>query len=353
MSTVAPIHEVPPDAAAAQLLNQLATGYMISAALQVALKLDIPDRLAGGPRPVSELARDAGVREDGLYRVLRALASVGVFEEQPGAGGAVPSRVFALNLPARMLCAGPRSMRDMGVFITSPLHFRVYSEMLHSVTTGQPAVEKVTGVPVFEFFPTNPEYSALFNNAMTAFSAVVIPAVLEAYDFTGIDVLVDVAGGHGQVLTSILQKHPAMRGILFDLDHVVAGAGPLLQASGVGDRVRTASGDFFKAVPSGGDAYIMKHIIHDWDDEQALAILRNIRTQLDGKPHGRVILIESVLPADNSPNFGKLIDLEMMMMPGGRERTEAEFKSLFARAGFAGVRVVPTTAPLWVVEARI
>ena len=353
MATVVPTQDVGPEAAAAQLLNQIATGYMVSAALQVALKLEIADRLVNGPRPVSELARDAGVHEDRLYRVLRALASVGVFEEPPTPGQAGPSRTFALNLPARMLCKGPRSMHDMGVFITSPLHFRIYAEMLHSVQTGQPAVEKVTGAPVFEFFPANPEYSALFNNAMTAFSAAVIPAVLEAYDFSGIDVLVDVAGGHGRVLTSILQRYPAMRGVLFDLDHVVAGARPLLQASGVADRVRTEPGDFFTAVPAGGDAYIMKHIIHDWDDEQALTILRNIRRQLDGRPQGRVILVESVIPADSSPNFGKLIDLEMMLMPGGRERTEAEFTSLFERAGFSQVRVVPTQAPLWVVEARM
>jgi hypothetical protein len=324
---------------------------MVSAALQVALKLEIADRLKAGPRPVADLAREAGVREDGLYRVLRALASVGVFEETPGTGGAA-SRTFALNLPARMLCKGPGSMHDMGVFITSPLHFRVYSELLHSVTTGQPAVEKVTGMPVFEFFPKNPDYSELFNNAMTAFSAAVIPAVLAAYDFSGIETLVDVAGGHGQVLTSILQKYPLMRGVLFDMEHVIAGAGPLINASGVSDRVRTQSGDFFTAVPA-GDAYIMKHIIHDWDDEQAETILRNIHTQLAGKPQGRVILVESVLPADNSPNFGKLIDIEMMVMPGGRERTEAEFRSLFERAGFSRTRVIRTEAPLWVVEARV
>ena len=339
------------EAAAAQLLNQVATGYMLSASLQVALKLEIADRLTAGPRRVSELARESGVGEDGLYRVLRALASVGIFEEQAGATGEA-SREFALNLPARMLCKGPGSMRDMGVFITSPTHFRVYAELMHSVKTGQPAVQKVTGMPVFEYFAGQPEFSELFNNAMTAFSAVVIPAVLEAYDFSGIDVLVDVAGGHGQVLTSVLQQYPGMRGVLFDLDHVIAGAAPLLKASGVGDRVRSESGDFFKAVPK-GDAYIMKHIIHDWDDAEALTILRNIRTQLDGQPQGRVILVESVLPADNSPNFGKLIDIEMMLMPGGRERTAAEFKSLFARAGFSQVRVVPTQAPLWVVEARI
>ena len=243
-------------------------------------------------------------------------------------------------------------MRDMGLFITSPTHFRIYAELMHSVTTGQPAVEKVTGMPVFEYLAGNPEYSELFNNAMTAFSAAVIPAVLAAYDFTGIETLVDVAGGHGQVLTSILRKYPAMRGVLFDLEHVVAGAAPLLQASGVGDRVRIESGDFFKAVPA-GDAYIMKHIIHDWSDPEALTILRNIRTRLDASPKGRVILVESVIPPDNSPNFGKLVDIEMMLMPGGRERTAAEFRSLFERAGFSQMRVVPTEAPLWVVEGRI
>jgi hypothetical protein len=352
MTTATPDRVVSPDVAAAQLLNQVATGYMVSAALQVALKLEIADRLTAGPRSVADLAGEAGVREDGLYRVMRALAGVGIFEEQPGAPGEA-SRVFALNPAGRMLTKGPGSMRDLGLFITSPTHFRVYAELMHSVQTGQPAVEKVTGMPVFQYFAGQPEYSALFNDAMTAFSAVVIPAVLDAYDFSGISVLVDVAGGHGQVLTSVLQKYPGMQGVLFDLDHVIAGAGPLLQASGVGDRVRTESGDFFTAVPAGGDAYIMKHIIHDWDDAEALTILRNIRTRLQGQPQGRVILVESVLPSDNSPHPGKLIDLEMMVMPGGRERTAAEFQALFARAGFTQMRVVPTQAALWVVEARI
>ena len=351
MSTATLDIAVPPEAAAAQLLNQIATGYMVSAALQVALQLEIADRLASGPRPVADLAREAGVTDDGLYRVLRALASAGIFEEQAGAADGA-SRIFGLNVAGRMLCKGPGSMRDMGLFITSPTHFRVYSELLHSVKTGQPAVQKVTGMPVFEYFAGQPEYSALFNNAMTAFSAVVIPAVLEAYDFSGIDVLVDVAGGHGQVLTSVLNKYPTMRGVLFDVDHVIAGAGPLLERSGVAARVRTESGDFFAAVPEGGDAYIMKHIIHDWDDPEALTILRNIHARLQGKPHGRVILVESVIPSDNAPNFGKLIDLEMMVLPGGRERTAAEFKSLFERAGFSQMRVIPTQAPLWVVEAR-
>jgi hypothetical protein len=185
---------------------------------------------------------------------------------------------------------------------------------------------------------------------MTAFSAVVIPAVLETYDFSGIGTLIDIAGGHGLVLTSILQKYPAMRGVLFDLEHVLAGARPRIDSLGLSNRCRTESGDFFKAVPAGGDAYIMKHIIHDWDDERALAILGNIRAAMN--PGGRVILLEAIVLPGNQPDFGKIIDLEMLLMPGGRERTEAEFRDLFARVGFTQVRIIPTQSPLSVIEAK-
>jgi hypothetical protein len=282
----------------------------------------------------------------GCGRVLRTLASVGVFEEQDG-------RTFALNAPADLLRAdAPGSVRDMALWITDPFHFRVYAEMLHSVQTGRPAVDKVYALPVFDHFAREPELSTVFNNAMTAFSAQVIPAVLKAYDFHGIDVLVDVAGGHGEVLTSILRAYPGMRGVLFDLAHVVAGAVPRIEAIGLADRCRAASGDFFEAVPHEGDAYIMKHIIHDWDDERSLVVLRNIRSALEGKPHGRLMLIESVLPPGNQPDFGKILDLEMMVMPGGRERTADEFRTLLRRAGFELTAIVPTESPLNVVEAR-
>jgi hypothetical protein len=336
---------MPPEAAAAQLLFQIGTGYMASAALQTILKLGIADRLAQGPADARDLAQQVGVNEDALYRVLRTLASLGLFEEQA-------PRTFALTQAGRLLQKGPGSFHDMGLWITSPFHFRVYAQMLHSVTTGAPGAEQVTGMPVFEYLAKNPELSEIFNNAMTGFSASVVPAVLEAYDFAGIDVLVDVAGGHGMVLTAILQKHPRMRGVLFDLAHVIAGARPLIEAAGVMDRCTTASGNFFEAVPEGGDAYIMKHIIHDWDDERAAVILRNIGRALKAKGGGRVILLEAVLQPGNQPDLGKLIDLEMLMMPGGRERTEAEFEALFARSGFALTRVVPTESPLSVIEAR-
>jgi hypothetical protein len=343
MTTALP--SVAPETAAAQLLNQLALGYILSAALNVALELEIADHLADGPRSTADLANATGVTEDGLYRTLRALASVGVFEEKS-------PRTFALNLPAGMLRKGPSSLRDLGLWMTDPFHFRVYAETMHSVKTGQPAADKVTGMPVFEYFGREPKLSAVFNNAMTAWSAPAVAAALKAYDFSDIRVLMDIAGGHGFVLTSILREYPAMRGVLFDLDHVIAGAEPLIDAAGVRERCETAIGDFFKGVPRGGDAYIMKNIIHDWDDDRAIAILKNIRAAFDGRK-GRVILLESVIPPGNQPDFGKLIDIEMLLMPGGRERTGEEFRSLFDRAGFELTRIVPTESPLSVVEARV
>jgi hypothetical protein len=333
------------EAAALQILHQVSLGYILSAALNVALELEIADRLADGPRPASDLAAEAGVTEDGLYRVLRALASAGIFEEQQ-------DRTFALNTPARLLRKGPASLHDLGLWMTDSFHFRVYSEMLHSVATGQPAAEKVTGMPVFEYFAREPKLSAVFNNAMTSWSGPTVAAALKTYDFGDIHVLVDVAGGHGQVLTSVLRHYPAMRGVLFELDHVIAGAAPLLEAAGIRDRVESVVGDFFKAVPPGGDAYIMKNIIHDWDDDRAIVILKNIRTALEDRRDGRVVLLEAVIPPGNQPDFGKLIDLEMLLMPGGRERTADEFESLFSRAGFTLARIVPTESPLSVIEAR-
>lgn len=336
----------PPDPAVVQQVLQLCTGYMVSAALFVAVQLRIADELAAGPRSTADLAKGAGANEDALYRVLRALAMVGLFSE-------ARPRTFALTPAGSLLRTGvPGSVRDVVEWLCDPLHFRVYAETMHTVKTGEPAGEKVLGGPVFEYLERDPEESARFNDAMTNFSAGVAPAALQAYDFSGIDVLVDVAGGHGMVLASILRQYPAMRGILFDLEHVVAGAATF-DALGVRDRVQTMSGDFFKAVPAGGDAYILKHILHDWDDERAGVILTNVRKALDEKPHGKVILLETVIQPGNEPDFGKLIDLEMLLIPGGRERTADEFGALFARAGFELTRVVPTQSPLSVIEGRV
>ena len=332
---------IEPTPEAIQHVFQLMTGHIVATAVNISARLGLSDRLAAGPRSADDLARECEVNPDALYRVMRALASLGVFEE-------ISARTFALTPAGAALCDGP--VKWMALWIAGEFNLKVYANAMHSVKTGESAVPTTFGHPVFEHFAQNPELSKIFNNAMTGFSAVIVPAALEAYDFSGIKTLVDIAGGHGAVLTAILKKYPSMKGVLFDLEHVVAGAGPAIAAQGVGDRCTAASGDFFKAVPAGGDAYIMKHIIHDWYDDQAAQILGNIRTVLP--KDGRVILLESVIPATNEPGLGKIIDLEMLVMPGGKERTEAEFRALFERAGFTLTRVVPTSSPLSVVEAR-
>jgi hypothetical protein len=336
----------PPEAQAAQHVFQLATGYIASTALQIAVRLGIADELASGPRTAAELAAAKGVREDPLYRVLRSLASFGIFEELEG-------RRFALALPGQMLRRGvPGSLYDMVLWLCDPFHFRVYADAMHSIETGTPAIEKTYGVPAFDYLAKEPAISQVFNHAMTGFSAMVVPAVLKAYDFSGINVLVDVAGGHGELLLTVLGAHPRMRGVLFDLEHVLAGARPRISAAGLDARCEARSGDFFQAVPEGGDAYMMKHIIHDWDDDRAARILENIRRALAGAASGRVILLESIIRSDNQPDLGKLMDLEMLLLPGGRERSAEEFAALFDRAGFEMSRVIPTESPLSIIEAR-
>jgi len=319
---------------------------MASAALGAVAQLGIADHLADGPKTAADLAARTGASEDAIYRVLRALAVTGVFTE-------TTPRTFALTPAASLLRSDvPGSVLDLVLWMCDAFHFRVYAELAQAVKTGEPIGDKVVGMPVFEYLERNPELGARFNNAMTNFSAGVAPAVLEAYDFNGIGVLVDVAGGHGMLLSTILRQYPSMRGILFDAPHVIAGA-TAPDALGVASRIEKVAGDFFKAVPAGGDAYIMKHIIHDWNDERSGVILRNIRTALGGKPRGKVILVEAVIKPGNEPDLSKFIDIEMMLLPGGRERTEAEFKALFERNGFRLTRVVPTQAPLWVVEGEV
>jgi hypothetical protein len=326
-----------------EMTMQLATGYIASSCMNAVTRLKIADLLAQGPKSVADLASVASVNEDILYRVLRALASVGVFvEPEP--------RVFANSSFSEVLRTdAPGSMWPMILWMCDPFHFDVYRDIMPTLKDGKPGIEHVFKKPAFDVIFSNEELAQVFNNAMTTFSALVIPAVLEAYDFGDIGTLADVAGGHGFVLTAILKKYPKMKGILFDLDHVVEGARQRINEMKLADRVELAPGDFFQSVPP-ADSYVMKHIIHDWDDEKAVTILKNCAMHL--KPGGKVILIEAVLSPGNEPNMGKWIDIEMFMMPGGRERTEEEFRDLFTRAGMKPSRVVPTKSPLSVVEAQ-
>lgn len=330
----------------AEVLMQFACGFMASRALSIVAELRIADLLANGPKPVAELAKATKTNEDALYRVLRALASVGIFTE-------VAPRKFGLNPTSELLQSNiPGSLHAMVRFMCDGFHFTTYAEMMHAVKTGETVCQRVLGMPVFEYFAKDRQEGEVFNDAMTSFSSLVIPAVLEVYDFSPISTLMDVAGGHGFVLTSILEKYPQMKGILFEMEHVCEGARARIAGLECKGRCQVVTGDFFKSIPAGADAIIMKHIIHDWDDEKALTILKNCHRALADKPNAKVILLEAVLPAGNEPHLGKFIDLEMLMMPGGRERTEKEFRTLFAKAGFQLTRVVPNKSPLSVVEAE-
>jgi hypothetical protein len=328
----------------AQQILQVATGYMASSALYVAITLNLPDHLAGGAKSTSELAQASGANADALYRILRLLASMGLFEE-------VAPKKFGLTPAAELLRSDvPGSMRGIAIFLPDPTHFQIYADLMESALTGKPAAEKTLGMPIFEYFAQHPEYSEVFNDAMTSMSAPVAGAAIEAYDFSRFGQIVDVAGGHGEVLMSILKACPGVRGVLAEVGHVVDGAKPKIASAGLADRCQAVECDFFKSVPAGGDAYVMKHIIHDWDDERASVILNNIR-QAMGDKRGTVVLLESVIPSGPEPDLGKFIDIEMLALPGGRERTAEEFAALFDRCGFTFKKIVPTKSPLSVVEA--
>jgi hypothetical protein len=329
----------------ADQIMQLVMGHMVASALYSVTKLGIPDLLGNGAKPIGELARASGSNEDALYRVLRALAGAGVFTESS-------PRTFELTAAGEYLRSDrDDSIRDMALWMGNKFHFQVFPELSHSIKTGETVAEKVFGVSCFDYFAKDKEVSEVFNAAMTMFSKMLAPPVLEAYDFSWLNgkTLVDVGGGHGHLLTGILKEYPEMRGVIFDLGHVLAGAKTRVQEVGLAERCQTAAGDFFESVPA-GDGYIMKNIIHDWSDERALTILKNCHRA--GKGKAKVILVEAVLAGGNEPHFAKWLDLEMLMLPGGRERTEEEFGRLFEQAGFRLTRVVQTKSPVCVIEAE-
>ena len=329
-------HQLPP---AAQIM-QIAAGKMITKPLYLAAKYGIADLLAEGPRHVDELAASAKVHAPSLYRILRTLASVGIFSE-------VGERRFQLTPPAELLRSGP-TMRAMVLWLNDPRHDRAWEQLAHSLETGQPCVEKAYGKPVFEWLPTVPDLAAIFNDAMTGNAAHMHSAVIDAYDFAGISTLVDIGGGHGSLLSRILQRHPQMRGTVFDQPHVVSGARPLLDQAGVSARCETVGGDFFQKVPS-ADAHIMSFILHDWDDARASTLLQRCHAAL--APGNKLLVIEVVLPEGNAPSLGKLIDIEMLAFTGGVERTEKEYRALLEKSGFRLERILPTHAPCSLLEA--
>ena len=324
-----------------QQLLQMIIGSWVSRAIYAAAKLRIADHLKDGPRSAEELAVEVGVAPRPLYRLLRALAGAGVFAQQ--AGGR-----FRLNPLAESLReGGPESLRALAVMIGEEQD-RCWDDLFETVRTGETAFDRLYGRPLFAYLGDHPEQAQTFDAAMTGFSRRAMWAVLDAYDLSGVAALADVGGGLGTNLAAALGRYPAMQGLLFDRPHVVARARPVLEAAGVSDRCAVEGGDFFEAAPGGADAYLLGHILHDWDDAKAGLILDNLRRAM---PAGaRLLLVEYVLPEGDGASFGKLLDLHMMVLLGGQERTEAEYRRLFAAHGFRLTRVVPTAGDVSVVE---
>lgn len=317
---------------------------MIPQAIHVAAKLGIADLVAKAPATADELARTTRSNASALSRLLKFLTSVGIFSEDSS------GRFLQTPLSDVLRSDHPQSVRGTALLFGSGLLWKAFGELSTTIATGEPAFHRVFGTSVFEYLGTHPEEAAIFNAGMTSVSSIELPSVVAAYDFSGFTRIMDVGGGEGALLHGILSANPKLRGILFDQPSVVAGAVSLRKGP-IADRCEIVGGDFFQTVPSGADAYLMRVVIHDWNDDDALKILKNCRRAIPA--HGKLLLVESVLKTRNQPDPGRFNDIAMLAMaPGGRERTEAEFTKLLGDAGFVLTRVLPATALTSIVEAR-
>lgn len=323
-------------------LMEMATGFVLSKALAVVVGLGVPDLLADGPMTAAELAPACGADAGALHRVLRSLAGVGVFAEEGGAGR---FGLTAMGQPLRR--DHPASVHDY-VLMVNDILFDAFADFRHSVRTGERAFDRVFGKPVFAFLAEHPEKAAIFQGAMNAAYRRECDLVAEHYDFSGYRRVLDVGGGNGQLLSAILSRHPHLTGILFDQEPGIAAAragqgGPL-------PRCDFVAGDFFDAVPEGADLILLKHVIHDWDDERAAVLLDRCRRAL--APGGCILVLDAVLPPGNEFSPAKVVDLIMLAVPGGTERTEDQFARLFGQAGLHLASVRPLTPELAIIRAH-
>src|SRR5262245_25852933 len=322
----------------------LSQGAIITGSLALAAELGIADHLVDGPSSSEKLAQATSTHPRSLYRLLRLLCSVGVFTETQ------PDRFAQTPLSECLRTGVPGSMRSWLRMIGLKNRQHMQGEALHSIKTGEPVFERVTGMGFFEYHAAHPEEGEIFNQAMNDMGKGGAIAVVQSYDFSGIGKIMDVGGGHGTLIAAILRKYPEMTGILFDSPHVAESARESIAAAGLAQRCEIVGGDFFKSVPAGCDAYLLRWIIHDWDDDRALTILRNCRQAMGVR--SRLLLIESVIPAGNEFHPGKFMDYIMLLcFRGGQERTEEEFESLLREADLRLNKVTPTGSPLSVIEA--
>lgn len=323
---------------------QLTMGALVSQAVSVIARLGVADVLAAGPQPVEQIAQRVGAHRSALYRVLRALGDVGVVAE-------LENRQFALTPLSELLRSDvPGSLRGWATMVGMPFHRYPWTDLYETVLTGESAFDRVHGTKVFDYLAEHPEDAAIFDAAMTSISTNESVSIAKAYDFSRFNTIVDVGGGRGGLLAAILSANPHLQGVLFDVPTVVAGIDDELAAAEVVGRCQVVSGDFFDSVPDGADAYLLSAIIHDWDDDQAVQILRTCRAAMADS--ACVLLAEIVLPDGPAPSMGKLADLEMLVMTaGGRQRTEAELRALLGQAGLRLTRTIPSTSIVSLVEA--
>lgn len=327
-------------------LRELINGYQVTQAMSVATGLGVPDLLAGGPRSAEDLAEAAGADPAALYRLLRALAALGLLAERDEG----PARTFALTeLGGLLRSDAPGSLAGWAAFVSRPYYWAAWGDLGHAVRTGESPFEAQHGEGIWSWRGRDPAESRIFDRAMSAIAGSVSLVLAEAYDFGRFASLADLGGGDGTLLATVLPRHPGVRGVLLDLPHVVAAAPATLTAAGVADRCEVVAGSFFDEVPPGCDAYVMKSILHDWDDPSAGRILERVRAA--ARPDSVLLLVERMIADEDPSAFAALSDLNMMVMTGGRERTLAEWRALAAPGGFAVTGTVDLGLGWHVIEA--
>ena len=326
-----------------QAVLQVIVGFWLSRCVYIAAKLGLADHVRDSPKTPAELAALTNTHAPSLYRLLRALASTGwLQEDSDGRFGSTP-------LSAGLETGAPGSLRALATTELGEEHYPAWGDLLFSVKTGKLAFDEVFGMPNWQYWAQHTEHAQIFNQAMSEMTAVIEPAVLSICDFSGFNTIVDVGGGRGTLISSILRAYPKARGVVLDLPHVIEQGRHVIAEHRLESRCDMIPGDFFTEVPSGGDAYVLKWILHDWNDEQSIAILKNCHRAMP--PQARLFIVEAPLSARNEPSMHKLMDINMLVMTGGRERTEAEYRALLDAAGFELTRVTITPLELAVLEA--
>jgi hypothetical protein len=333
----------PPPNPSLQLLERV-TSYWIPQIIGVVARLRLADLLADGPRSSDALAPQVGAHPDGLYRMMRAGVVAGLFTE-------APPRTFTLTpMGACLRSEVPGSMRDMAIAQTAPAHWLPWGELLTAVQTGRSTTQKVLGATIWEHYEKNPEEASYFARAMGNFSSFIAAEVARLHDFSPYARVADVGGSQGALLSAVLHAYPSCRGILFDLPHVIEGARAQVEKAGLSPRMELVAGSFFEPVVPAAEAYLLKHILHDWDDASATSILRQIH---HGAPSGaRLIVVEMVMPDGGEPSRTALLDLSMLVLVDGRERTAREYEQLLTGTGWALERITPAQSGVSLLEAR-